>query len=136
LVSWAPLTVAGGEQSFNLGGVKQRTVMAMLIAHAGEPVSMDAIVEALWGEETPSIARRNTQTYVATLRGQVGDVIDKTSQGGNWWPIDKTSTPLRSKTCSRRRRIPLDFTEPNGAATGSDSPDHLPNATVSRCGCS
>jgi DNA-binding SARP family transcriptional activator len=76
-----PLTVTGEHDSFNLGGIKQRTVLAMLIAHAGDSVSIDSIIEAVWRDETPSTARRNTQTYVATLRGQVGDVIQKTSQG-------------------------------------------------------
>lgn len=80
-----PLTVTEGTRTFNIGGPKQRTVLAMLIAHAGHQVSVGSIIDAVWGDEAAANAKRIVQTYVATLRGEVGDAIVKTGQG---WRLD------------------------------------------------
>ncbi len=71
--------------ALNIGGPKQRTVLAVLIANAGDPVSIDVIIDAVWGEEAASNAKRITQTYVATLRSVVGDAILKSGSG---WRLD------------------------------------------------
>lgn len=76
-----PLTVSEGTESLNIGGPKQRTVLAMLIAHAGSPVSADRLVDAVYGEEAGPRSRRTIQTFVSTLRGEVGDVIEKAGSG-------------------------------------------------------
>jgi DNA-binding SARP family transcriptional activator/WD40 repeat protein/serine/threonine protein kinase len=78
------LTVTAGTP-LHVGGPKQRTVLAMLIAHADHPVSVDSIIEAVWGEGAALNARRTVQTYVATLRGELGDVIVKSGSG---WRLD------------------------------------------------
>jgi DNA-binding SARP family transcriptional activator/serine/threonine protein kinase/WD40 repeat protein len=80
-----PLTVTESHAAVNIGGPKQRTVLAMLIAHAGDPVSVDTIIQAVWGDDAAPSARRIVQTYVATLRGAVGDSIVKT---GNGWRLE------------------------------------------------
>ena len=58
-----PLSVTDGNIAVAVGGPKQRTVLAMLVARAGTQVSADTIVEAVWRDEAPSKARRNVQTY-------------------------------------------------------------------------
>lgn len=78
-----PVTVVDGAESLNIGGPKQRTVLAMLIASHGRPVSNDVIAEAVYGVDASSRNRRNVQTYVSTLRSIVGDVIVK--QGSGWF---------------------------------------------------
>lgn len=77
-----PVTVVDGREPLNTGGPKQRTVLAMLIADVGRPVSNDVIAEAVYGENSPKRARRRVQVYVSTLRSIVGDVIVK--EGGGW----------------------------------------------------
>ena len=77
-----PVTVVDGADSLDIGGPKQRAVLAMLIAHAGRPVSADAMVEAVYAEDTSGRARRRIQTYVSTLRSVMGDVIAK--ERGGW----------------------------------------------------
>ncbi|MCZ6504509.1 MAG: BTAD domain-containing putative transcriptional regulator, partial [Actinobacteria bacterium] len=76
-----PVTVTDGADSLNIGGPKQRTVLAMLIAHAGRPVSNDLIAQAVYGEDRPERGRRTVQTYVSTLRSIVGDVVVKDGRG-------------------------------------------------------
>jgi DNA-binding SARP family transcriptional activator/serine/threonine protein kinase/WD40 repeat protein len=76
-----PVTVVVGPEVLNIGGPKQRTVLAMLIANLGRPVPTDAIVDAVYGDEAPDRGRRRVQTYVSTLRSIVGDVIVKEGRG-------------------------------------------------------
>lgn len=69
-------------EALPLGGLKQRTVLAMLIASAGQPVSVDRLVEGVYGDEAHRTARRTIQTYVSNLRGLLGDsVIEKHGKG-------------------------------------------------------
>src|SRR5690349_23435767 len=51
-----------------LGGAKQRALLAVLALHAGEPVTVDRLIEALWGEEPPASALKLVQLYVSQLR--------------------------------------------------------------------
>ena len=76
-----PTRVTDGQRVLNIGGPKQRTVLAMLIAGGGKFVSADVIAEAVYGDELPERYRRNVQTYVSTLRSVVGDAIVKDGDG-------------------------------------------------------
>ncbi|MEU4744627.1 BTAD domain-containing putative transcriptional regulator, partial [Actinosynnema sp. NPDC023658] len=52
----------------DLGAAKQRAVLAVLLLARNAPVSRDQIIEAVWGDNTPSSAVNLVQTYVAGLR--------------------------------------------------------------------
>ncbi|WP_055603575.1 AfsR/SARP family transcriptional regulator [Streptomyces aureus] len=67
-----PLTVHRGEQALPLGPLKQRMVLATLLASVNTPVSVDALTEAVWPEEPPRTARKNIQVYVSALRALFG----------------------------------------------------------------
>ena len=56
----------GGE--VDLGAAKQRAVLAVLLLGRNTPVSRDQIIEAVWGDNTPTSAVNLVQTYVAGLR--------------------------------------------------------------------
>ena len=47
---------------------KQRLLLAVLVVHANEVVSVDALVEALWRGRPPVTAPSVLQTYVSQLR--------------------------------------------------------------------
>src|SRR4051794_27491795 len=51
-----------------LGPRKQRAVLAMLALEVGRMVSVDRLVEGLWGETPPSSAPKMVQLYVSRLR--------------------------------------------------------------------
>ena len=51
----------------------QRVVLALLAAHAGEVVSTDRLVDAVWAEDPPPSARSSLRTYVSRLRRLLGD---------------------------------------------------------------
>ena len=51
-----------------LGATKQRAVLAMLALRANRTVSIDSLIEGLWGEEPPASAPKMVQLYVSQLR--------------------------------------------------------------------
>ena len=57
-----------GERTLSLGGAKQRSVLAILLLHAGEVVSADRLVDELWGESPPADAAAALQQHVSRLR--------------------------------------------------------------------
>ena len=58
-----------------LGSVRQRTLLARLLVDAGGVVPIDALVDALWGDEPPADPRNAVQTYVARLRDTLGPEV-------------------------------------------------------------
>ena len=63
-----PLEARDGERRVELGRPKQRVLLAVLLVHANHVVSVDRLVEELWGAEPPPQAAASLQTYVSNLR--------------------------------------------------------------------
>ena len=76
------LEVRDGTQPVVLRGRKQRALLAVLLLHAGEWVSSDVLVDALWGEDAPRTARAALQNYVAQLRRALGAELIDSREGG------------------------------------------------------
>jgi DNA-binding SARP family transcriptional activator len=64
------LTVHGGAVA--LGAPKQRSVLAMLVINRNRPVSVDALIDAVWGQSPVPAARTSIHSYVSRLRGLIG----------------------------------------------------------------
>jgi WD40 repeat protein/DNA-binding SARP family transcriptional activator len=67
-----PLEVSGDGRMLSIGGPKQRAVLAHLLLRANEVVSVDRLIDAIWGDEPPETARNTLQTYVRHLRKALG----------------------------------------------------------------
>ena len=67
-----PLEVVDSGSALPLGGRNQRTLLALLLLHAGEVVSSDRIIDALWGEEAPRTAHTSIQNSISRLRKLLG----------------------------------------------------------------
>ena len=76
-----PLEAASDGADIPLGGRKQRTVLALLAAEVGKPVTVDALIDGVWGEEPTPGARSTLQTYVSNLRAAIGDIIVREDGG-------------------------------------------------------
>lgn len=63
-----PLEVVDAGRSLPLGGTKQRSVLAMLLLEAGRVVSVDRLVEGVWGDGAHDRAVATLQVYVSNLR--------------------------------------------------------------------
>jgi DNA-binding SARP family transcriptional activator len=63
-----PLEVRLDGAPVDLGAPKQRAVLALLAAHRGRAVSLDQLIEELWGDQAPPRATASLQAYVSNLR--------------------------------------------------------------------
>jgi DNA-binding SARP family transcriptional activator/DNA polymerase III delta prime subunit len=63
-----PLEVAGPGGAVALPGGKARALLARLLVDVNRTVSVDAIVDSLWGEDVPASAIKMVHVYVSQLR--------------------------------------------------------------------
>ncbi len=63
-----PFGIRTGQVSVELGPPKQRALLAILVLHANEVVSVDRLIELLWGEAPPRTAADSVQIYMSALR--------------------------------------------------------------------
>jgi DNA-binding SARP family transcriptional activator len=63
-----PLEARGPAGAIALGGPRQRAVLAVLLLAPDRVVSLDAVVDAIWGPNPPRTARRQVQNQVSALR--------------------------------------------------------------------
>jgi DNA-binding SARP family transcriptional activator len=65
-----------------LGGRRQRAVLAILVAQANEVVSVERLIDGVWGEAPPETAANVLQGYVSGLRKVLGrDTIATRGRG-------------------------------------------------------
>jgi DNA-binding SARP family transcriptional activator len=57
-----------GGEAVELGTPKQRALLARLLLDVGRPVSVDRLIEDLWGGAPPARATASLQAYVSNLR--------------------------------------------------------------------
>ncbi len=76
------LEVLAGGRQVPLGGAQQRAVLAILLLHRREVVSVDRIADGLWGARPPETATKTVQVYVSRLRKVLGDEALVTRGGG------------------------------------------------------
>jgi WD40 repeat protein/DNA-binding SARP family transcriptional activator len=87
LLVLGPLQVSHGGRVWSPGGPKERRLLAILVLHIGEVVSVDALAEALWEGAPPPSAVKSLQVHVTRLRAALGsgepdgDVIDTVGRG-------------------------------------------------------
>src|SRR3954447_13171103 len=69
-------------RAVRLGGAKQRALLAMLALRPNAPVSVDRLVEGLWGDQPPASASKSIQIYVSQLRKLInGDGAEIVTRG-------------------------------------------------------
>jgi DNA-binding SARP family transcriptional activator len=89
-----PLHVAGDEGALELGGTKQRSLLAMLLLHANQVVSTDRLIDALWGASPPLTCGKSIQVYVSRLRKAIADNRLVTQAPGYVLYVDPTELDL------------------------------------------
>jgi DNA-binding SARP family transcriptional activator len=77
-----PLEVSDETGPLLLGGLKQRAVLALLLLDAGRVVSVDRLIDALWGEQPPRTAPTSLQNFISALRKLLGPEIVETKAPG------------------------------------------------------
>ena len=62
-----PLSVCRDGEQVDLGSRKQRAVLALLLIHANQSVSVDRILDEIWGDESDGKVNA-LHVYVSRLR--------------------------------------------------------------------
>src|SRR5262245_44043513 len=89
-----PLEVRRDGRPVALGGVKPRTVLAVLLLHANAPVSAERLAVALWGEDAPANATRTVHVHVSRLRRALGAEKQRISSGPAGYCLEVGSDEL------------------------------------------
>jgi DNA-binding SARP family transcriptional activator len=63
-----PLTVERGREPLRLGGRAQQALLARLLLDVNRTVSIDRLIEDLWGEDAPASAVKMVHIHVSKLR--------------------------------------------------------------------
>jgi predicted ATPase/DNA-binding SARP family transcriptional activator len=80
------------------GAARTRRLLALLTLRAGQPVSVDAVAETLWGEDQPDHPAASVQTLVSRLRRLLADTpgVDVlTTAGGYLLAVDDDALDVR-----------------------------------------
>jgi DNA-binding SARP family transcriptional activator/WD40 repeat protein len=120
-----PLEVSGeGGEPLPLSGSKERTILADLVAHAGHVVSVDDLIEEVWGVQPPRTAEKTLGSYVSRLRralepgrpaGSTSDLI-ATRGGGYLLEVDENEVDAaRFERLAEEGRRLLDSARPKDA---------------------
>jgi DNA-binding SARP family transcriptional activator len=67
-----PLEVIERGRPLELGGSRQRALLALLLTHANEVVSTDRLIDELWGARPPTTAPNALQYHISRLRKALG----------------------------------------------------------------
>ena len=61
-----------------LSGARRRALVTRLLLDAGRTVSVDTLLEDVWGDEAPPAALATLQSHVSQLRKVLGDRLQRT----------------------------------------------------------
>ena len=77
-----PLEVTETGNPASLAGCKEGALLEALVLGAGEVVSADRLIDALWREDPPKSAAKTLQNCVLRLRKALGEPVVETRPGG------------------------------------------------------
>src|SRR5262249_41061510 len=77
-----PLEVRDGGALVTVARRKHRALLAILLLRVNSVVSVDDLVEELWGVEPPRTAKQALQNYVSALRKGLGNDLVRTMDYG------------------------------------------------------
>src|SRR5919198_5848323 len=83
-----PLEVLDRERRVQLGGPKPRALVAVLALQPRRVVSVDRLVDDLWGENAPESAAHAVKVYVSMLRKALGAATIVTRPAGYALEVD------------------------------------------------
>ena len=72
-----PLALAIDGTPVEVRGPKRRTLLARLAMSAGQTITTDRLVDALWPQDPPESARASLHSHVSRLRGHLGEAAGR-----------------------------------------------------------
>ncbi|GAA3616380.1 BTAD domain-containing putative transcriptional regulator [Nonomuraea rosea] len=77
-----PVRLWRGDVELNSGPPQQRALLGLLLAYAGRPVSLDEVIDVLWGQDPPPSSVNVVQRYVGNLRRLLEPGLPSRAEGG------------------------------------------------------
>jgi DNA-binding SARP family transcriptional activator/tetratricopeptide (TPR) repeat protein len=77
-----PLEVLDGSRAIAIRGRRKRAVLAILLLHVNRVVSIDRLIEELWGERPPATALQTVRVHVSQIRKVLGPDLLRTLPAG------------------------------------------------------
>ncbi|MBD0709378.1 MULTISPECIES: BTAD domain-containing putative transcriptional regulator [unclassified Streptomyces] len=77
-----PVRAWRGDASVSTGSPQQRALLAALLLRGGRTATAAELIDALWGEESPSQALAAVRTYASRLRKALGPEVLVSESGG------------------------------------------------------
>jgi len=71
LLALGPLELWHDQRQYELGSLKERCVLAVLVHARGEPVTADTLMDRVWDGEPPPTALDTLHSYLSRLRGRL-----------------------------------------------------------------
>ncbi|UNT01285.1 NB-ARC domain-containing protein [Streptomyces tubbatahanensis] len=96
-----PVRVWRGDQPLALGSPQQKAVLAALLLRGGHTATAEELIDGIWGEEPPEMARAALRTYASRIRkalGPDGDLLVSESGGYALGDGDGDGTSLDVET--------------------------------------
>jgi DNA-binding SARP family transcriptional activator len=91
----------GGGPPLHVGGMRQKALLAVLALHANEVVSMDRIVDELWGENAPAGAVHTVQVFVSRLRGALNEAAGQLATRPPGYLLELGADEVDADRCER-----------------------------------
>nr|WP_275040899.1 BTAD domain-containing putative transcriptional regulator [Nocardiopsis halotolerans] len=66
-----------GDRGVSLNGRKVRQLFGLLLTHAGKMVTVDSVIEELWGDAAPATAVETVRTHVFHIRRQLSATLGR-----------------------------------------------------------
>jgi predicted ATPase len=110
-----PFEVLAGGRPANVSGGKRQGLLALLALRCGRVVGVDALIDALWGDELPAAPRNAVQHHVARLRAALGQETIVASPDG-YALTDATVDALRFEESLGEARSALRAADAGAAA--------------------
>ncbi|MBB2947194.1 DNA-binding SARP family transcriptional activator [Actinoplanes lutulentus] len=77
-----PVRAWRADEELDLGTPQQRAVLATLVLREGRQATLEALIDAVWGDDPPRTSALTLRTYVSRLRQVLGADVIVTAGGG------------------------------------------------------
>ncbi len=75
-----PMAVTAAGEAQAVAGDRRRTLLAMLVAAGGEALSVDRLIDGLWGSEPPASAVSSVRSHLSRLRQELDALAPGTGE--------------------------------------------------------
>jgi DNA-binding SARP family transcriptional activator len=115
------IAVLADGQPLELGGTRQRSVLALLLLQRDRPIATELLVDRLWPDDQPLTAIKTIQVYVSRIRHALGPAADRLTSSATGYRLavaDDELDAARFERGLRQAREALAAGSPDAAVAG------------------